>query len=436
MKYIVPVILLMVSFLIPGAVFADTSIDVVDSSVEIFFPSGLVFNIECTSSADISRIRLQYHIERLNYAEVINEAWPELSPGTHIDTSWTWDMRRGSLPPGAKVSYWWIIENSAGEVVTTTPDEVVFRDLRYQWEEIQSDFLTLYWYDRSESFAQSLLDAADDALNRLADDTGARLEKPVDIYIYASSQDLQGSMIFPNEWTGGVAFTEYSTIAIGVSEQNLDWGKDAVAHELGHMVTHQITFSPYGETLPTWLDEGLAMHAESTVNEHYTAALKAAAASGKLISLQSLSSPFSARSMEAYLSYAESQSVVDYLIETHGKEKMLQLLHLYKDGETTDNALEITYGFNQKELNDSWQNSLISSTPGLNNEPYSSPGLDNNTDGAPGLNNNTEPSPDLNGNANTGLPLQILIIVTILVLLIITMIIVSIIIFVNHRKNA
>ncbi|GAI54848.1 unnamed protein product, partial [marine sediment metagenome] len=34
-------------------------------------------------------------------------------------------------------------------------------------------------------------------------------------------------------------------------EKQLDWGKRALAHELGHLVTHQITFSPYGAILPT-----------------------------------------------------------------------------------------------------------------------------------------------------------------------------------------
>ena len=157
MKYILPVIIVIVALLTPGIILADNSIDLIDSSADVFFPSGLVFNIECTSNSDISRIRLNYQIERLNYAEVVNEAWPELVPGTHINTSWTWDMRKGSLPPGAEVLYWWIIENSEGDALTTTPEIVVFRDLRYEWQEIQSGFLTLYWYDRNEAFAQSLL---------------------------------------------------------------------------------------------------------------------------------------------------------------------------------------------------------------------------------------------------------------------------------------
>jgi hypothetical protein len=44
--------------------------------------------------------------------------------------------------------------------------------------------------------------AAQQALARLATDTGAELDKPVKIYIYASTNDLLGAMIAPQE-TGG-----------------------------------------------------------------------------------------------------------------------------------------------------------------------------------------------------------------------------------------
>src|SRR4030042_216646 len=165
-------------------------------------------------------------------------------------------------------------------------------------------------------------------------------------------------MIFPREWTGGVAFTEYSTIAIGISAQNLDWGKKALAHELGHMITHQITFSPYGANLPTWLDEGFAMHAEGELDASMQLYLKKTMLQQKLISIRSLSSPFSAKSDEAYLSYAESQSIVEFIIGNYGKDKMLNLLSLLKEGYRIDEALTDIYGFDQDGLDQLWRGTL------------------------------------------------------------------------------
>jgi hypothetical protein len=169
-------------------------------------------------------------------------------------------------------------------------------------------------------------------------------------------------MIFPREWTGGVAFTEFGIIAIGVPTDQLDWGERALAHELGHMVTHQITFSPYGAILPTWLDEGLAMHAEGETDPYLKSTLEKALTQQKLISVRSLSSPFSAKQELAYISYAQSQSLVEFLIQKYGKDKMLQLLSLLKEGNTCDEALTEVYGFNQDGLDKLWREYIINQT--------------------------------------------------------------------------
>ncbi len=130
-------------------------------------------------------------------------------------------------------------------------------------------------------------------MERLAEDTGAELEKPAKLYVYASADDLKGAMVYPQEWTGGVAFTGYDIMAIGIAPNNTSWGKGAIAHELTHLVIHQMTLNPYND-LPTWLDEGLAMRSEGLLNPEFSTSLSQAIAENSLISVQSLSSPFSA----------------------------------------------------------------------------------------------------------------------------------------------
>jgi hypothetical protein len=303
-------------------------------------------------------IRLNYQVERMNFAKVISESWPEFTPSTKVETRWTWDMRNSSLPPAAIINYWWIIENKSGSKLVSPVSRIRFTDNRYSWKNVSLDKLTLFYYENNQSVASELINTSQQALEKQAKDTGAKLEKPVELYIYANSKDLQGSMIFPREWTGGVAFTEYSTIAIGISAQNLEWGGKALAHELGHMITHQITFSPYGANLPTWLDEGFAMHAEGELDISMQLYLKKAMLQQKLISIRSLSSPFSAKSDEAYLSYAESQSIVEFAIKKYDKDKMLSLLNLLKEGLSIDEALTKIYGFDQDGLEQLWHESL------------------------------------------------------------------------------
>ena len=356
------IILIAVLLVTPSISYAQDEISLLDSTAQVFFPSALVFNVKAESSSDITKVRLHYQVDRMNYARVISEAWPSFTPSPKVETQWTWDMRKSSLPSGATVQYWWTIEDKAGSKLITPVEVVRFRDLRYSWQSMTTGQLNLFWYEGDQSFAEELMAASHQALERLAEDTSVYPEKPINMYIYADSKDLRGAMIFPREWTGGVAFTEYGIIAIGVSEDQLEWGKTALAHELGHSVIHQMTFSPYGANLPTWLDEGLAMHAEGKPDPYLQSWLQKAIAEQKLISVRSLSSPFSAIPEKAYISYAQSHSLVEFLIQTYGNDKILRLLTLLKESNTCDEALTEVYGFDQDDLNELWLKSITSQT--------------------------------------------------------------------------
>ena len=165
-------------------------------------------------------------------------------------------------------------------------------------------------------------------------------------------------MIFPTEWTGGVAFARYGIIAIGIDPDNLLWGKRSIAHELTHLVVHQMTSNPYID-LPTWLDEGLAMYTEGTLGVGFVDYLDKAITQDSLISVRSLSSPFSAYAEESYLSYAQSYSLVEFLIASYGQGKMLELLTTFSQGSGYDGALEKVYGFDMDGLDALWQDYVV-----------------------------------------------------------------------------
>jgi hypothetical protein len=349
------VVCLLLVLLSPLLVQAQGGLAVLNSSAEADFPSGLNFSLSAESGVNITDIRLCYSVDRISYAEVTSEAYIEFVPATEVNVSWTLEMVKiGGLPPGSSLEYWWLVEDASGEKVETAPVRVQFDDSRYSWDSLTEGKVTMYWYEGDESFIQELMAAAQQALARLAEDTGAELEKPAKIYIYADVRDLHGAMIYPREWTGGVAFTRFGTIAIGISPVNLHWGKRAIAHELAHLVIHQMVLNPYSG-LPTWLDEGLAMYAEGVAAPGYTAYLDQAIAEDNLISVRSLSSPFSAYAAEATLSYAQSYSLVEFLISSYGQGKMLELLNTFSQGSSYDAALETAYGFDTDGLDTLWR---------------------------------------------------------------------------------
>ncbi len=339
----------------PALAQAQGGLAVVDSSVQADFPHTLNFSLSAESDVNITDVRLHYRVDQASFARVTSEVRIEVDPDTSVDGDWSWDMRKtGGLPPGSHVTYWWTVEDARGDRVATEPVQVDFDDDRYPWRSLTEGGVSIYWYEGDDSFAQQVMEAAQEALVRLAEDTGTELEKQVEIYVYADSQDLQGAMIFPQEWTGGAAFSRFGIITIGISPDKLDWGRRAVAHELTHLVVHQVTLNPYSD-LPTWLDEGLAMYMEGELESVFVATLNNAIAGGQLISVRSLSSPFSAYAEESALSYAQSYSLVDFLITSYGRGKMLELLNTFSQGSSYDGALEKVYGFDMDGLDALWQ---------------------------------------------------------------------------------
>ncbi|UCE98172.1 MAG: peptidase MA domain-containing protein [Dehalococcoidia bacterium] len=337
-----------------AAVQADNGIRVVNISVEMTFPYQIIFEIETESDSEIIDIRLHYQVKRDQFAVVTSEIITDFHPSNKIVTNWKWDMRKsGGLPAGTIIEYWWTVRNIDKETIQTEISNIQFNDERYSWRSISNREITIYWYHGGEDFAWQLLETAQTALDGLQEDTGAHLQEPVSIYIYANVADLQGSMIFPHEWTGGVAFTTYGTVAIGISPNNLEWGRRTIVHELTHLVTQQMTYNPYN-SVPVWLNEGLSMYAEGDMQPVFESYLKQAVLSDELITVRSLASPFSADTELSYLAYAQSMSIVDFLIDNYGHEKILELLYVFRVGSSYNEALTKVYGFDMGGLNDRW----------------------------------------------------------------------------------
>ncbi|UCG54510.1 MAG: peptidase MA domain-containing protein [Dehalococcoidia bacterium] len=342
-----------------ATVHANNGIIVTNSSVEVEFPYQLTFEIEAESDSEIKDIRLHYQVHRDHFAVVTSEIITDLIPDKKVATSWKWDLiKSGGLPAGTFIEYWWTITDSEAEIVQTEKYRIQFNDERYSWRSITEGEITIYWYQGREDFAWQLMATAQMALEELETDTGAQLQKPVSIYIYANAADLQGAMIFPQEWTGGVAFTTYGTVAIGINTGNLEWGRRTIVHELTHLVTQQMTFNPYN-SLPVWLNEGLSMYAEGEIQPLFESYLRQAVLDDELLSVRSLASPFSTDTGLSYLSYAQSMSIVDFLIDNYGKQKMLELLNTFKIGSSYDGAFTKVYGFDIDGLSDRWSDHIF-----------------------------------------------------------------------------
>ena len=342
----------------PITTLAATEVTFLSIEAEASFPQSITFRLEAEAETDIVDIDLQYAVSSTTLVPTTCKADVDFVQDEIVSASWTWNMlETGGLPPGTTVEYTWLVKDDNGHVSHSPAGSVWYHDLRYDWDVITEGNVNIYWYDGDTEFAQGLMDTAHDALGRLAEDVGVTLEQPATFYIYANSIDLQGALVYPQEWTGGVAFTDFGIIAIGISPGQTEWSERAISHELGHLVVHQAVSGPFGE-LPTWLDEGLAQDAEGELRSDLSAWLDAGIAADSLFSARSLCSSFPSDSGEAKLCYGQSYSLVQFLLDSYGRDKVLDLLNAFKAGSTYDDALLQVYGFDLDGLNSQWRESV------------------------------------------------------------------------------
>ena len=364
-------LILNLSMVFVTSAFTQPQVQITNDQVILDFPVSATFRASFTSDSEIQSIILEYGNQQQNCGEVIAKAFPQFTPGRTVNAEWTWEMRQsGSLPPGATLWWRWRITDANGTEIVSETRTATWLDDVHNWQSLNNgDFIRLHWYEGDQNFAIDLAKAAYDGLQFNETNSGLKAESPIDIYIYADTNDLKDAILYEPSWTGGQAFPNQDIVILGISQSDLDWGRDAIVHELTHVLVGHLTFSCLGD-VPTWLNEGLAVYSEGELEGSSERQLENAIRDDTLLTVRSLSSGFSEVSDKAYLSYSQSYSLTKFLIETYGQEKMTLLLVSLRDGLAIDEALTQTYGFNIDGLEAAWRQA-IDASPSAPAEPAS-----------------------------------------------------------------
>jgi hypothetical protein len=323
------------------------------------FPNSVTFRLKLDENTPIKAATLTYQLG-VNSCLQAGTQVPVEVDGPTIE--WTWVMSRsGNPPPGAQMWWQWELTDQAGNVTQTPRQQLTFEDDRFDWRTVETQAgvsatpIRLHWY-RGYNVGPVLLDAAVAGLERLEQDVGIQLEGDVEFFIYGDSEDMRQALLYVQDWAGGVAFSEYNTILIGVPpDQAEGWGASTVRHELAHLVIGQFARSCLGGSLPTWLSEGLAMYAEGEPDETTRRDIEMGVELDTFMPVRSLNGAFPARGSDATSAYSQSYSLVDYLLSTYGQEKMQALLLALAGASDYDEALEQVYGFNVDGLEVAWR---------------------------------------------------------------------------------
>ncbi|MFQ5401482.1 MAG: peptidase MA family metallohydrolase [Anaerolineae bacterium] len=330
----------------------DAPITAVRNEAIPAFPDEVTFRLEVAADAPITGAVLTIDVEKFSCLEAETQVPVEVEGNT---LEWTWVVSRfGNLPPGTTLWWEWTVTDASGRTTTTPRQELTFTDDRFQWRTVTADGVRVHWY-RGDDVGPILLDAAVAGLARLQTEMGIELQDEVQFFIYGSSEDMRDAVLYVQNWAGAVAFNEFNVILMGVPPDIAEtWGRSTVRHELAHLVVGQFGRSCVGGYRPTWLDEGLAVFAEGELQGDLDEGLQ----QNSFAPIRSLNGPFPADEGAAGVAYGQSYSVVAFLLEEYGQQKMQELLLTLAQGAGYDEALEQVYGFNVDGLELAWRASI------------------------------------------------------------------------------
>ncbi len=353
-----------------------TSSVTTSSNVQPGSSSGLVVDAQSVrtnfpDSVDFSLQARGFEAERaaLNYSLVGDPVTSGVQasiarPSSDLSLNVTLDLGTDYIPPGTQVAYYWTLTGSDGISVDTTAQTFTLLDGRHQWQSLTDaqKRVSVHWYEGNQAFGKELLAIASNALDGLQNDIQTVLQRPADIWVYPTQDDLLGAL--PKnipEWVGGKAFPELALVISAIADDsNADTEiKRVVPHELSHLALYQATRNPYNSP-PAWLDEGLAVRNQQAHDPQEAESLKQAAEGGGLTPLKALSGSFGADENTALLSYAESRSAVDFILNDnrYGPQKFARTIAAFHNGVTFDEALQAGLGITVDELDKEWRASL------------------------------------------------------------------------------
>jgi hypothetical protein len=233
-----------------------------------------------------------------------------------------------------------------------------------RWKEFRSAHFVVYYKAIPATFVKSVADSAENYYHEITGNLGFNREQNwmpeerAKIYIYQDDKDyVRNAQQY--QWSHGAALAKERTIRTFPSAYG--FFDSTLPHELGHIIFHE--YIGFAVEVPLWFEEGVAMCQEKAkrlgADEDVLRALK----NGQFISLTELTN------MRLYsdsppdkvdLFYAESASVVNYLIGELGESRFAKLCRELKDGRDFLGALQASYvRFSSlDELNRSWVNYL------------------------------------------------------------------------------
>ena len=326
-------------------------IQVVSSERDVRFPGGVVFDLEVEGETNIIEVKLYL---KVSSGGIWSYTYPELTPSRRVETSFNLKVDGNRyLPPGTELEYYYSVRDAQGNSLDTRPETFVYIDDRFRWQTTDIGPVILFWHDLSDKRVERVAREVETSLDEIGGILQVELDNRVRGIIYNTRGEAGGA--FPNlsrtttedRVFQGFAFPERG-VFIGIG---LEAG--LIVHESAHLLLDAVTDSPQAK-VPAWVDEGFASSVEPGGHGYGGGFGRV---NPDVMPLRHMYS-VPGRPDDIRYFYRKAESVVGYLLETHGTSRFRSYLGHLDEGKSADEALVAVYGFGLDGLDQRWAGAL------------------------------------------------------------------------------
>jgi hypothetical protein len=335
---------------------ASAEIQVRSNTAANRFPDGIQFSVFLNGGgANITDVRLRYRI----LPDGVNASVkPTCTSGNSTCQVTVGNTAQVYMVPGAEIVYSWEATDDAGGKLTTPDQTIVYQDDRFQWDHITEGNLTVYFYFGDIDSQQTVLRTAQETVSKQSQLLRTTVDFPVKIWVYKSAQEMAPA-IASRRGNGGnnsvQTLGEVGASDTALVSRDTDF-LNIVRHELTHIVTRAATRNHIVE-IPVWINEGLSIYAQTDLLPDEKSALGIAIQRNRALPITSLGASARGTSDVVSLFYAQSGSIIGFMINTYGGDTFADFIQaLARD--TTDGALNSVYGFDQLGLENAWRKAV------------------------------------------------------------------------------
>jgi len=221
----------------------------------------------------------------------------------------------------------------------------------------QTTYAHVIGHPQAEHLAVRVAAAIDQAVPEIAPLLGARDLSPIRAYVYPDRDSFRRAANLPRRSTiAGLATFPGEVIHIDGTGLLASIEK-VVPHEVGHVLVAR-ALGPALPALPRWTNEGIAEYVAGERASQVDPVALRAIGRGSALDIAELDAAFHSGGQRTALAYAQSASLVNFLVAERGEEIIADLLRTLRETRSFDAALDQATGRRLPELESAWRRSL------------------------------------------------------------------------------